>query len=795
MNISPDPPSRQISLDPPLPPIISQELEPGEGEPHYISEVDVPEHELSASYQGGVIGKAEPSEELDSPTASDKSPVSPVAIARSVSLVSERCQARISTFASRARERHAAVLSEHVPQVAVIYPVHQLGQTFDEKQCDDGIVVNSKAEVFHYGLPHKLFILQLKRDKECLTACNQIKELMYHINERKVLDDASAGLHLAFPLHNRAVTEAIVAIEAEELALGLEMQDWPAWRKHITKVLRVLRFTVPPLDGITCDAFEDQYGRGVEFVFAWASFFTQHLWLLSVYAVFWLAVGGRDFVSDSDKRWIWEVMKVGVVVWAAWVSLSSRSRFNVARSYTKSTVVPMDKASHDAPERADDMPSKLSNQKSVLKCGRDVITLVSRNTSETPAQRGKRLATLFCVALPCLLLVICISICVLSSVTMLVLHIIYIWGACLDLHSQEAVCRDAERKWAMLGWAAEVSCDILCAVLFEIFFPIGHCLSAWVAKLLNFEYEAEEQFIMGMLELLLAAVERVGFVGSLAFLFAPQWVEPQNDGESIDTRVSCDDLLFGESNYLCYGRRLPVQVRRWVFESLLKGPFMVAPFVGMLIKVVIPPLAHRMSLCLGRTIKYKACVFLAPLRGLIRLIGVIFSYDGDAVCCLKYVCKGPEVFSKVPESYPDSAALNDALDQALKKPFEVEDELMEMEMSFLWVTFFMPILPLGVITTAAARLIEHKTDLIKMMSVRRHPVPVSDRIMRQETNTYVCCVTVGCMGWSAGLSSITYNDDLWMLSFSTRVLLMLGVVLWLFSTTAVMTLLTNRKVH
>merc|ERR1719272_2381762 len=136
---------------------------------------------------------------------------------------------------------------------------------------------------------------------------------------------------------------------------------------------------------------------------------------------------------------------------------------------------------------------------------------------------------------------------------------------------------------------------------------------------------------------------------------------------------------------------------------------------------------------------------MAPVRCVFRLVAVIFTYDGDAVSCFKYAFKGPHVISQVPDSNPHYAALNSAISQVLRKPFEVEDELMELEMNLLWVTFFMPILPLGVIITMVARRIERYTDVTKMLFVRRRPVPVSDRNMRKEMTSYSSCVAIGCV--------------------------------------------------
>merc|ERR1712091_684307 len=105
--------------------------------------------------------------------------------------------------------------------------------------------------------------------------------------------------------------------------------------------------------------------------------------------------------------------------------------------------------------------------------------------------------------------------------TCLILHVIYIWGDCYNLHRPDDICRDAERKHHIIGWAAEVGCDVGIAILFELLFPLGSLLSRWISDMLSFQYETDRQYFQSMLEVLLAAVERIGFVGSLAFAFVP----------------------------------------------------------------------------------------------------------------------------------------------------------------------------------------------------------------------------------------------------------------------------------
>jgi len=129
-----------------------------------------------------------------------------------------------------------------------------------------------------------------------------------------------------------------------------------------------------------------------------------------------------------------------------------------------------------------------------------------------------------------------------------------------------------------------------------------------------------------MLEVYLSALERIGFVGSLAFAFVPQWTEG-HDQNMIDMSRGCSDLWMGDSSYQCLQRRLPLELRREIFEKLMKGPFIVAPFIAIL-KTIVPFLVYQLSQacdyltrCPGR------CICLLPFRLFFRFFSFFF-YPG-----------------------------------------------------------------------------------------------------------------------------------------------------------------------
>merc|ERR1712187_693982 len=61
------------------------------------------------------------------------------------------------------------------------------------------------------------------------------------------------------------------------------------------------------------------------------------------------------------------------------------------------------------------------------------------------------------------------------------------------------------------------------------------------------------------------------------------------------------------------------------------------------------------------------------------------------------------------------------LNQSLRKEYEPTAELLEQKMSRLWVAFFTPIMPLGVLMTLFANILEVYFDTTKLLWSRQRP--------------------------------------------------------------------------
>jgi len=361
-----------------------------------------------------------------------------------------------------------------------------------------------------------------------------------------------------------------------------------------------------------------------------------------------------------------------------------------------------------------------------------------------------------------------------------------IWGDCLHSHTALHEC-SAEQKHGIWGWAADTGLDILLALLLEFLYSLNKPLATSVADSMNFEFESDRLLCQTLVERWLRTGQTLGYVGTLAFFFVPQWEElPEGAGLRHDEvlLVDCSDLAFGEKDFRCFQRRLDVYTRRLLLQKFLNGPLVFAPFVGIMKNTILPGLLTRLDSIANKTDGPALLIrlFCAIPRCIIRILAVVLVYDGDLPGCLlgsgtvKWYSGNP---FQVDEDNPERDKLNAALKQIVLKPFKVEQELIEIEMSFVWMTLFVPLKPVGVVATLIAKIVECHSDMAKLLKTRRRPTPESDFNLRGEMNTFLLCIAVVNIGWSAGLSLITYNDDLFKYSARDCQLLMGGVFCWM----------------
>jgi len=413
--------------------------------------------------------------------------------------------------------------------------------------------------------------------------------------------------------------------------------------------------------------------------------------------------------------------------------------------------------------------------------------------------------------------VICVL--VLLSFVQLNIYLTFIWGKCLDPEIQKQalaagdMCRDPQFVHGIRGWLAEVSSDVSLAVLFDVLLAeAAKGIATFLIKLRNYEWLHQRKYATVMLSLVMEALSKVGLFAILGLVFLPRWYIPVDTSSWIpaeachnfpDYRMCvalsgcnttlettcCQGVLF------CVARRLEYSQRRVMFERAVHGPFFVAPFVRILVTVIIPLVARAMGhfvhgddrgldvdmASIGEEVDlHKAKLgwrrIVAPV---FRICALIFYLNPDNVGGLcHYIARGwpfgsvARVELPVEEQGDGSGeealrrrqaaeALRGALDQASRKAFEPLDEVMELKMNFLFVSFFAPIMPIGLVPTLLARLLEVRSKATKLFFVRQRCWPGESRLLHETQDSFARIASHMAIVWHTGLIVTAYNPRLY----------------------------------
>eukprot|EP00747_Dinoflagellata_sp_TGD_P218784 gnl/TRDRNA2_/TRDRNA2_90987_c0_seq1.p1 gnl/TRDRNA2_/TRDRNA2_90987_c0~~gnl/TRDRNA2_/TRDRNA2_90987_c0_seq1.p1 ORF type:complete len:930 (-),score=124.10 gnl/TRDRNA2_/TRDRNA2_90987_c0_seq1:66-2855(-) len=768
---------------------------------------------------------------------------------------------------------------EKPPQVACFFEDHWQSEWIEQRAK-----VLCKATLDFHDEPRHLIIMQARPTVPAADETNaqilvRLHELDAEQSEHQRGCKPKAG-PLCWPLHTPDAAAYVRHCEAiGQLPQASEDNKLSRVKARIIKALYTLRILRPSESSAFLTLLRHHYGSSVAFSFSWAYFLCQQLWIVLFLCVVFLFVeiaNGTPFSvlhmvpdpRDKDRRQWWDVLNVAIVFWGAFVGCYGWYL------YMPHTFVP---AQEDIP------PPSIIMAK--------FRTETEGATANKPKSKWAMRLKLLVIAFPLLAIFTVVIFAGLAGCTQLILIIIYDWGGCIEKmqrnHDPSYFCRDAIEEHGIFGWAAEVGVDILLVILFEAFFGLGQNLAEFISGLMDYKDDFERMFFVGMLTVSLSAIEKLGFVGTLAFAFVPAW---ENDDEckkfrfglhlreldclgspacnALETEITerltqlctetayvmfkCDQYMFGRADPRCLSQEVMLEDRRKIFEKLLKGPFIVAPFIAMLMKVIVPWVAYRLDK-FTRENKSKSCCCEYVARPLFRFLGLIFTYDCDSVGCCDYVKKGwpfsnvkithwsqdalrttadtanhvdstaaPDVGEPYSPSYelqeadasPSSdveiadvpqhgapanpnttAALITAeamtpemheeamrlctgsLVQVSHKIFEPFGECQEMMLSFLWVLFFSPVMPFGVVITWSARLLEIYFDLTKLLHVRQRAFPENCETMRRLQSVFVMAATWASVGWTFGLSYITYNDDFWASEY--RYAYLWGVMGWM----------------
>lgn len=718
-----------------------------------------------------------------------------------------RAQAKVTEIL----DRQARYLRQ-APLVAVAVP------SGAELQLPEELKVRAECLLSFHGSGRRVVVVHLSsaavlnergESGELPTPAQQLELLERFV--RRALPCQKPGGELdgpgAWPIYGPRVCQALSAME-ELMVVGMAdgTETLPLWKR----VLAWLRIHIPTGGGQFLQIIQQQAGPCVAFDFAWNQFFTQQLWILAAASLISLCIGAAP--ADSGV-WspTWEFCKLALVGWGIFVAVRGQ------------------------------YPTGRLDKEPPFPCG----SMAKSSDCDAWGVGFRSWMRLLAIGAPVISAFTIVVYLTVLGVTQLIVFMVFVWGECAHRG-----CVGPDDKHGFLGTFAEMLVDIAMAIIFELYFALAKSLSERLAALRHRRNTDEFNLSVEMLLIVLAAVERISTFGALAFVFVPQWEKPPPE-DIIDMRRPCNDLVLGTGSLFCLQRRLPASVRRSVFRKMLNGPFLVAPFVNILVKVILPVVARQLDSFARSSGEdcWEPCK--APTHLVARTLALLLSYDGDSVGCLRFIVRGWP-FSEVsavrgpdgklvhtepsppweelrgvaraaasaaktrasgalgrlsalasraapggsrsecddtPETLQLDLACEEmepkdlihrALQEAVRKPFEPASELLEVQMSFLWILLFAPIVPHGILPTLLAQVIENKTDLAKMLLARRRPFPESALIVHKTQQAFVRAAAFGATGWSLGLSLMTYNNDLWRWSWAARACTAACVTAWLF---------------
>jgi len=644
------------------------------------------------------------------------------------------------------------------PTIALLVREEAADEVMNAIRSWQGIVDFDEAHVDFATTPCRLFLLRPNPEKWVAFFHQKRMVQASDIHRIAVLCKSFegkarlSGAPWLWPLNVPSVCNALLA---REMAVGAKSR----WQGHaycgdrLERWMRRLQLIVPAPQGKILGALRDHYGHAVAFQMSWSECYTQQFWLLIIPAMVGVCfgVGGDPEGDDMPAR---VVATCVTTMWGFWAA---------CRLYFRFMTMVHTSEEHDHPGLIDPRSSARSGQPP------------SRRPEDKEGQAVQRTALqrwlmFVFLGIPALTLLLVSVFTTQWLVAQLVMYIIWDWGDCINPVRllDETYC-DASEKHGFWGWAAEVGCDILLAILWEILFGLTAPLSEWLASIRGYRFHDDHKFLVHNIKIALMVFERIGFLAILAFFFAAQWESSESsEYASSGKLLDCGAYMFGKSDFRCLRMEVPLERRREIFERLTKGPFTVAPFVSILIKDIIPAVITQLELRgdirsqVAETSKSVCGKILEVPKMLLRIAMLIFAYDGDGVGGPSFILKGSP-WSELPRegtTASSSESMKQATQQCALKTFEAESEVLEQLMNFVFVLCFAPMRPLGVLFMLLSRVLEVHFDLFKLFYVRARPMPTE----HIEFVRYCCCYMFGAvffaLVWHTGLNIFTYNNQL-----------------------------------
>ena len=443
--------------------------------------------------------------------------------------------------------------------------------------------------------------------------------------------------------------------------------QWWRWTSPGTRLQRLAIATgiwSPKGGRITERLLRDTYGPDSAYALAWSHWFVPHMWgafLLSGVALA-LGVGPPDGRPRRD-RWLWEAGKAALAVWSLRVAWVAQDGDEVLDRY------------HEPDLFATRVPNPLYRRE----CGTSQLRTVL-------------------LSVPVYLAFLALVSCVLLAQVQFNAWLAFVWGDCVHLD-----CDHPMHKHGLFGFVCQVGSDITMALTFELLKAVSHAIGGWVASVQNHEWRLDHDHAAVTAHVALESFGKIGAFAILAFTFVPQWDPPSSEPDDVLLQRCASHwsyALVGPASLFCLEKRLPQAKRERVFENSLTGPFVVYPFIEILMTAIVPFIANRLDVLMRETTLLCSCCD-AIGDFVSRFLATIFVYDCDSIGCLRFTFRGwpyrnvqvkrhsgDALESQGQSNQEVEEMVHDALRQAVLRPFVALDELLELKLNFLSVAFF-----------------------------------------------------------------------------------------------------------
>eukprot|EP00405_Crypthecodinium_cohnii_P052788 CAMPEP_0206600198 /NCGR_PEP_ID=MMETSP0325_2-20121206/45636_1 /ASSEMBLY_ACC=CAM_ASM_000347 /TAXON_ID=2866 /ORGANISM="Crypthecodinium cohnii, Strain Seligo" /LENGTH=745 /DNA_ID=CAMNT_0054111423 /DNA_START=1 /DNA_END=2238 /DNA_ORIENTATION=- len=478
---------------------------------------------------------------------------------------------------------------------------------FAELASEDFAIVEAEAMVTWYGDPRRLMVVS---PKEGLgeTPSVRLKILMEQLGLALAPKRAEGG-----PWIWALLTQKEIEDTCKHSILTLRWQAIPSWlfclplTEPVEKLLGAVRDTISPLISYAC---------------AWNFFFVQMMWILAALTVVGEVLGQTPTAAYEEKeRIVWEIFKILLLIWGICLVAFSFKREQLVDPGKESDMVDLQPILHY---------KKVGLTEQILR-----------------AILGCTMSVVFAS----------IQAIVIFFYVQVVTWLAFSWGDCIELG-----CRDPQTKYGFWGWLAEVAMDILQAALFAGVLELSKALASLSAGTSEHQYVEDHERAVLMHILVIETIGKLAPYIIVGLMFVPDYSE---GGLGFVSNTCMDKHFVNSLNptyMLCIARHLSYERRQDHFIKLFKGPFLVSPFIAILMKVIVPMVALWLNRWANSCWTCQPRCLFEFFAFITRVTGLIFTFEQDNVGCCQYLFKGhpfgkPELVDRVTPAPHDQRGL------------------------------------------------------------------------------------------------------------------------------------------